>query len=162
MFNELFEQIPSACFPCGWRWQRWSADPWRWGWWRGEREQSLPHKPTRDSFRTASQTNPGQDEWAAGIKVNRNITLEKRKKGARVIWSACTLTLNSVGTMSLGVLRPTSISKPTNVMMDIKMEKSLINFLSWIEKSMKINKNEIRNCSKRTIYAKFSFTLSIY
>ena len=39
-------------------------------------------------------------------------------------------TLNSVGTMSLGVLSPINISRPTKVMIDMKMEKSLISFLS--------------------------------
>ena len=40
-------------------------------------------------------------------------------------------TLNSVGTISLGVLSPMNISSPTNVIMDMKMEKSLMSFLSW-------------------------------
>lgn len=41
-----------------------------------------------------------------------------------------TATLNSVGTISLGVLSPSSMSMPTKVMMDMKMEKSLMSFLS--------------------------------
>lgn len=40
-------------------------------------------------------------------------------------------TLNSVGTISFGVLSPSSMSIPTKVMMDMKMEKSLMSFLSW-------------------------------
>lgn len=40
-------------------------------------------------------------------------------------------TLNSVGTISFGVLSPSNISSPTNVMMDMKMEKSLMSFLNW-------------------------------
>lgn len=43
-------------------------------------------------------------------------------------------TLNSVGTISLGVLRPINMSSPTNVMMDMKMEKSLMSFLNWCGK----------------------------
>lgn len=41
------------------------------------------------------------------------------------------LTLNSVGTISLGVLSPINMSRPTKVIMDMKMEKSLMSFLSW-------------------------------
>lgn len=40
-------------------------------------------------------------------------------------------TLNSVGTISFGVLSPSSMSIPTKVMMDMKMEKSLMSFLNW-------------------------------
>jgi hypothetical protein len=36
--------------------------------------------------------------------------------------------------MSLGVFRPISMSRPTKVMMDMKMEKSLMSFLSWGER----------------------------
>lgn len=39
-------------------------------------------------------------------------------------------TLNSVGTINLGVLSPINMSSPTNVMMDMKMEKSLMSFLN--------------------------------
>lgn len=39
-------------------------------------------------------------------------------------------TLNSVGTISLGVSNPINISRPTKHMIDMKMEKSLISFLS--------------------------------
>ena len=56
-------------------------------------------------------------------------------------------TLNSVGTMSLGVLSPISISRPTNVMMDMKMEKSLMSFLNWDK-----HKN-IFNEKKKTFFA---------
>lgn len=40
-------------------------------------------------------------------------------------------TLNSVGTISLGVSNPISISRPTKDMIDMKMAKSLISFLSY-------------------------------
>lgn len=40
-------------------------------------------------------------------------------------------TLNSVGTISLGVSKPTHISRPTKDMIDMKMAKSLISFLSY-------------------------------
>lgn len=39
-------------------------------------------------------------------------------------------TLNSVGTISLGVLSPINISRPTNVMIDMKIAKSLMSFRS--------------------------------
>lgn len=39
--------------------------------------------------------------------------------------------MNSVGTISFGVLSPSSMSIPTKVMMDMKMEKSLMSFLNW-------------------------------
>ena len=47
-----------------------------------------------------------------------------------------TRTLSSVGTISLGVLRPTNISSPTNVMIDMKMEKSLMSFRIWTFKDI--------------------------
>lgn len=40
-------------------------------------------------------------------------------------------TLNSVGTISLGVSSPIKISSPTKVMIDVKMEKSLMSFRSY-------------------------------
>lgn len=40
-------------------------------------------------------------------------------------------TLNSVGTISLGVSSPIKISRPTKVMIDVKMEKSLMSFRSY-------------------------------
>lgn len=39
--------------------------------------------------------------------------------------------MNSVGTISLGVSNPINISIPTKHMIDMKMEKSLISFLSY-------------------------------
>ncbi len=143
MKDLLSAWIPLTYFPCGWRWQHWSADPWRWGWWPGARGQSLPGKPTTDSFRMASQTNPCQDVWATWFEKEKNDTtlwrtkeaslLKSHKPSRSVLFSTLTsftLTLKSVGTMSLGVCKPISMSSPTNVMMDMKMEKSLINFLS--------------------------------
>lgn len=40
-------------------------------------------------------------------------------------------TLNSVGTISLGVSSPNKISRPTKVMIDVKMAKSLMSFRSY-------------------------------
>lgn len=40
-------------------------------------------------------------------------------------------TLNSVGTISLGVSKPINISRPTKDRIDKKMEKSLISFLIY-------------------------------
>lgn len=40
-------------------------------------------------------------------------------------------TLNSVGTISLGVSKPINISRPTKHRIDKKMEKSLISFLIY-------------------------------
>ncbi len=71
MKDLLSAWIPLTYFPCGWRWQHWSADPWRWGWWPGARGQSLPGKPTTDSFRMASQTNPCQDVWATWFEKGK-------------------------------------------------------------------------------------------
>lgn len=47
------------------------------------------------------------------------------------------ITLNSVGTISLGVLSPINMSSPTKVMMDMKIEKSLMSFLSWCQTQKK-------------------------
>lgn len=47
------------------------------------------------------------------------------------IFSKKSNTLNSVGTISLGVSNPINISRPTKLMIDMKMEKSLISFLSY-------------------------------
>ena len=47
------------------------------------------------------------------------------------IFSKKSNTLNSVGTISLGVSNPINISRPTKHMIDMKMEKSLISFLSY-------------------------------
>lgn len=48
-------------------------------------------------------------------------------------------TLNSVGTISLGVSSPIKISRPTKVMIDVKMAKSLMSFRSYtfIERNKK-------------------------
>lgn len=43
------------------------------------------------------------------------------------------LTLNSVGTMSLGVSTPTSISTPQKMRMARMMAKSLMSFLTWVK-----------------------------
>lgn len=51
-------------------------------------------------------------------------------------------TLNSVGTISLGVLSPINISSPTNVIMDMKIEKSLMSFLSWCHRQKETNKKQ--------------------
>lgn len=42
-----------------------------------------------------------------------------------------TLTLNSLGTMSLGVSTPTSTSTPQKTRIDRMMAKSLMSFLTW-------------------------------
>lgn len=47
------------------------------------------------------------------------------------MWAEVRGTLNSVGTISFGVLSPSSMSIPTKVMMDMKIEKSLMSFLNW-------------------------------
>lgn len=59
-------------------------------------------------------------------------------------------TLNSVGTISLGVLSPINISSPTNVIMDMKIEKSLMSFLSWCHRhrNNKNNKNSLNETKK--------------
>lgn len=43
------------------------------------------------------------------------------------------LTLNSLGTMSLGVSTPTSMSTPQKMRMARMMAKSLMSFLTWAD-----------------------------
>lgn len=50
---------------------------------------------------------------------------------SNIYFSNTSNTLNSVGTISLGVSNPINISRPTKHMIDMKMEKSLISFLSY-------------------------------
>lgn len=54
-------------------------------------------------------------------------------------------TLNSVGTINLGVLRPISMSRPTNVMIDMKIEKSLMSFLSWTKQQQQKKQKQYDN-----------------
>lgn len=52
------------------------------------------------------------------------------------------LTLNSLGTISLGVSTPTSISTPQKMRMARMMAKSLMSFLTWV----KVNTKTWRSC----------------
>lgn len=69
-------------------------------------------------------------------------------------------TLNSVGTISLGVSNPINISRPTKHKIDMKMEKSLISFLSYsstnthdrerVNRDVQCDNKEGRHTSKGT------------
>lgn len=50
--------------------------------------------------------------------------------------------MSSVGTISLGVSNPINISRPTKDMIDMKMAKSLISFLSYTSTNTKTKEDK--------------------